>query len=194
MAEDSLFDPHKARRLSDATRLEKQLSKDALARLLGLKGTEDILDLGCGTGFYTDIVAAWTTGLIYAVELQPEMLEGYRERGVPQNVRLIQEDIRRLTFPDKSIDLAYSIAVYHETKGDLGLPTWLPAFRSPGRLVVIDWRSDPESWESGPPAHLRFDKSSVSRSLQNHFRDVRAENVGRFMFAVTATSVIVGPT
>jgi SAM-dependent methyltransferase len=186
MADDAVFNPDKARRLNDAGRLETQVGKETLARLLDLRGTEDIADLGSGTGFYTDIVAGLTSGLVYAVEFQSEMIDAYRERGVPGNVRLVPGDIRRLPLPEDSLDVAYSIAVYHETRGDLGLPSLLPALRSSGRLVIIDWRGDPETWESGPPAILRFDKEDVAASLRPFFQTVTAENVGRYMFAVVA--------
>jgi SAM-dependent methyltransferase len=115
------------------------------------------------------------------------MIDAYRERGVSENVRLVQGDIRQLSLSAGSIDVAYSIAAYHETRGDLGLAVLLPAFRPPGRLVIIDWRSDPESWENGPPARLRFDKAGVAESLRPYFRSVLTENVGRFMFAVVAS-------
>jgi SAM-dependent methyltransferase len=187
MADDALFNPDKARRLNDVGRLETQVSKGTLLHLLALRGNEDVADLGSGTGFYTDIVAGLTSGFVYAVEFQAEMIDAYRERGVPDNVRLVQGDIRQLPLSVRSIDVAYSIAVYHETRGDLGLAVLLPALRPPGRLVIIDWRSDPESWESGPPARLRFDKADVAESLRPYFRSVLTENVGRFMFAVVAS-------
>ena len=189
LALDPVFNPDKARRLNDMSRLETQVGQETLARLLDLNGNEDIADLGSGTGFYTDIVAGFTSGLVYAVEFQPKMNEAYRERGVPPNVRLVEADLRDIPLRQGSIDVAYSIAVFHEAKGDLGLPNLLPLFRPPGRLVIIDWRSDPESWESGPPAALRFDKNTVAASLQPYFRRVSAENVGRFMFAVVAADL-----
>jgi len=194
MADSALFNPDKARRLNDAGRLDTQVSKESLARLLDLRGDEDVADLGSGTGFYTDIVAGLTSGLVYAVEFQARMIDAYRERGVPENVRLVQGDIRQLPLSEGSINVAYSIAVYHETRGDLGLAALLPAFRPPGRLVIIDWRSDPESWESGPPARLRFAKADVVESLRAYFRSVTAENVGRFMFAVVATDRLPEPS
>jgi SAM-dependent methyltransferase len=191
LAVDPVFNADKARRLNDMSRLETQVSQEALARLLGLTGNEDVADLGSGTGFYTDIVAGLTSGLVYAVEFQSKMNAAYRERGVPANVRLVEADLRDIPLPEGSIDAVYSIAVFHEAKGDLGLPSLLPLLRPPGRLVIIDWRSDPESWESGPPAALRFDKDTVAASLRPYFRCVSAENVGRFMFAVVAADLVM---
>jgi hypothetical protein len=48
--------------LNDVGRLTSQVSEADLARLLALLGNEDVLDLGSGTGFYTDRIAPLTTG------------------------------------------------------------------------------------------------------------------------------------
>jgi SAM-dependent methyltransferase len=187
MHDHTLFNPDRARHLNDVSRLETQVSKNDLVRFLALRGDEDVADLGSGSGFYTDIVAGLTSGVVYAIELQPKMIGAYRERGLPGNVRIVESDLRHLPLSPGSIDVAYSISVYHEVRGDLGLDDLLPLLREPGRLVIFDWRTDPESWESGPPASIRFDKTAVADSLRPYFEKVDAANVGCFMFAVTAS-------
>jgi SAM-dependent methyltransferase len=182
----SLFPAHRAQRLNDRRRLQDQLSEQDLARLLALRGDEDVADLGSGTGFYTDHIANLTTGTVYAVEIQPEMNSAYRERGVPVNVRLVLGDITALSLAPASVDVACTIATWHETGGRLDLPGLVEILRPRGRLVVIDWRRDPESWEGGPPADLRSTKEEVAESLAPYFALISAENLGRFMFAVVA--------
>lgn len=192
----SLFDPNRFQRLNNPQRLQSEVSEHDLARLLELQGDEDVLDLGSGTGFYTDRIAALTTGIVYAVELQPEMNEHYRERGVPTNVRLILGDITALPLPPPatadvalepaSVDVACTVATWHETRGKLDLSALAEILRPQGRLIVIDWRKDPESWESGPPEDLRSTKEEVAGSLAPYFPKIRTENLGRFMFAVVA--------
>jgi SAM-dependent methyltransferase len=187
MHDHTLFNPDRAQLLNDVSRLQTQVSENELVRFLALRGDEDVADLGSGSGFYTNIVAGLTSGVVYAIELQPKMIEAYRERGLPGNVHIVESDLRHLPLPPRSIDVAYSIAVYHEVQGNLGLDGLLPLLREPGRLVIFDWRTDPESWESGPPASIRFDKTRVADSLRPYFQRVDATNVGRFMFAVTAS-------
>ena len=186
MEDRSLFPKHHASRLNDTRRLYDQVSEQDLARLLDLRGAEDIADLGSGTGFYTDRVAALTTGTVYALEIQPELSVAYRERGVPANVRLVLGDMTALSLPPGSIDVACTIATWHEIGGRLDLPGLLEVLRPQGRLIVIDWRRDPDSWENGPPMDLRSTKEEVAAGLAPHFAEVSAENLGRFMFAVVA--------
>ena len=183
------FRPDRAHRLDDPRRLETQVGEDDLARLLALRGDEDIADLGSGTGFYTDRMAALTSGTVYAIELQPEMREHYLRRGVPKNVRLLPGDITDLAALDLEpgcVDVACSIATWHEIQGRLDLPGLLRILRPGARLVVIDWRKDPESWEGGPPREIRFTKEEVASALAPGFSEVSSEDLGRFMFAVVA--------
>ena len=185
--ESSLLE--RARRLSDERRLLTQLSEQTLARLLALQGNEDVADLGAGTGLYTDRIAKLTTGTVYAVELEPALLNYYRARGVPANVRLIVGDINDLPLPPASVDTACSIATLHETGGRLGLPKLLEILRPQARLVVVDWRRDAASWESGPPAADRFTADEVVDMLAPYFAELRSEKIGDFMFAVVAERV-----
>jgi SAM-dependent methyltransferase len=184
--DDHRFCQAHAGRLNDPRRLEEHLSEDDLVRLLDLHGDEDVADLGSGTGFYTDIVARHTSGTVYAVEVSPEMTDLYRERGVPPNVRLVEADVRELPLSAGSIDAAYSIVALHETAGDLGMDRLLLSLRTPGRVVVVDWRLEPTSWESGPPAARRISNEAALAVFEPYFETVTIEDLGSFMFALVA--------
>jgi SAM-dependent methyltransferase len=170
----------------DAHRLETQLSEHDMTRLLALTGDEDVVDLGSGVGFYTDRVAALTRGTVYALDVQPEMHDFYRSRGVPGNVRLVLGDVRHLDLPPGGLDVALSVATWHETDGVIDLAGLARAFRPGGRLVIVDWRRDPDYTEGGPPLDIRFTKEEVAASLAPHFRPTLVEDLGPVMFAVVA--------
>jgi SAM-dependent methyltransferase len=178
--------PDRAQRLLDPSRLETQLGEDDLVRLLALRGDEDVLELGSGPGFYTDRIAERTTGTVYALDIQPGMLEFYRSRGTPHNVQLVLGDVTHLELPAGGLDVAISISTWHESGGVVDLPVLARSLRPGGRLVIADWRKNAESLDHGPPTDIRFDKEEVAASLAPHFRALSAENVGRFMFAVVA--------
>ncbi len=180
------FHPERAQRLNDPRRLEVHLSEDDLVRLLDLRGDEDVADLGSGTGFYTDIVARHTTGTVYAVELSPEMSDNHRQRGVPANVHLVEADLRAPSLPPAGIDVAYSIVTLHETGGDMGMENLLESLRSPGRVVIVDFRSDPESWEGGPPAAVRVSNEEAAALFRPHFETVTVQDLSASMFALVA--------
>jgi SAM-dependent methyltransferase len=178
--------PERAQRLMDPRRLETQLSERDLAQLLSLRGTEDVVDLGSGAGFYTDRIAALTSGTVYALDIQPQMHEFYRSRGTPANVRLITGDVTDLDLPAASIDVACSVSTWHETDRVMDLGGLSRALRPGGRLVIVDWRKEPASLEGGPPLDIRSSKEEVAASLAPLFDVVSAEDFGSSMFAVVA--------
>lgn len=186
MHQHSPISPERAQRLMDIRRLETQLGEHDLIRLLALTGGEDVIELGSGAGFYTDRIAALTTGTVYALDLQPEMHDFYRSRGLPKNVRLVLGDVTHLELTTASIDVACSISTWHETGGAIDLPGLARALRPGGRLVIVDWRKEPETREGGPPPDIRFSKEEVAGSLEPYFRPAFSEDLGRNMFAVVA--------
>jgi trans-aconitate methyltransferase len=56
---------------------------DRLIEMLELRGTEDVLDVGCGTGHMASILRARTTGAIVGVDPSAEMIAVARERALP---------------------------------------------------------------------------------------------------------------
>ncbi|MGB8931900.1 MAG: methyltransferase domain-containing protein, partial [Anaeromyxobacteraceae bacterium] len=74
-----------------ASRYERNAvaQKDAGERLiamLGLRGDEDVLDVGCGTGHMAAILRERTTGAVVGVDPSAEMIAVARARALP-NVR-----------------------------------------------------------------------------------------------------------
>jgi SAM-dependent methyltransferase len=198
MPNDGHIHADHAHRLDDPRRLQTQVSEHDLARLLALRGDEDLLDLGSGTGFYTDRMAALTTGTVYAVDFQPEMNGLYRRRGVPANVRLVLGDMTALpvgpssashseaALRPASVDVVCTIATWHEVDGKADLPGLARVLRPGGRLVVIDWRRDAVSWETGPPRAIRVTRDELAQALAPYFAVTASEDLGDFIFAVVA--------
>lgn len=60
--------------------------REAGERLLGmleLRGAEDVLDVGCGTGYLTALLRARTRGAVVGVDPSAEMIAAARARGLP---------------------------------------------------------------------------------------------------------------
>lgn len=79
------FDPANVERLERAEQRYRRLSVEELCWALDPAPDETVLDLGSGTGFYTDDLAT-RFDIVYAVDLQERMHAFYREKGVPDNV------------------------------------------------------------------------------------------------------------
>jgi ubiquinone/menaquinone biosynthesis C-methylase UbiE len=184
------FDPESADKLEDESRY-KYLSREELVTALSLDadGNDAVADFGSGTGFYTDDVAPYA-GEVRAVDVQEEMHELYREKGVPDNVSLVTADVSDLPFGDGELDAAFSTMTFHEIagNGDDGGPgaevEIARVLRDGGRFVVGDWSANGDG-ESGPPVTERYDRREAVELLRDaEFEVVRADERPETFFVV----------
>ncbi|UPV76384.1 class I SAM-dependent methyltransferase (plasmid) [Halorussus limi] len=199
------FDPASADKLEDESRY-RYLSREELVVALALDadGSDAVADFGSGTGFYTDDVAPFA-GEVRAVDVQEEMHERYREKGVPENVSLVTADVDDLPFGDDELDAAFSTMTFHEFAGSGGgqdsdgengngesgsaesenggsgddgngaEAEIARVLRDGGRFVVADWTANGDG-ESGPPVGERYDRDEAVRLLEEAgFEVVRAD-------------------
>ena len=130
-------------------------TRRALALCTALPTAPEILDIGCGTGAQTLILAAATTGRITALDRSRVFLRSLRrsatERGWASRVQVFQGDMRALPFRETSFDLIWSEGAVYIMGFDAGLTRWRSWVKPGGYLAVSEL-----SWfRSDPPAELK---------------------------------------
>ena len=114
---------------------------------LGLQSSDVVADLGAGTGYLTfQLAPAVPDGKVYAVDLQPEMLDVLNfireDEGVP-NVELVQASETSPNLPPASIDVAIAIDAYHEFAYPHEMMAAIAAALKPGgRVVLVEYRRE----------------------------------------------------
>ena len=179
------FDSAKADNLEEPGTRFRFLSAEELRWALDLTGTETVADLGSGTGFFTDVVAP-DAGEVYAVDLQPEMQEYYREKGVPENVDLVTSNVADMPFDDDALDAAFSTMTYHEFANEAALAELARVLGADATLVVVDWAASGEG-AAGPPTDERYSVDEAVEALQEAGFTVGFEAQRPETFFLTAT-------
>lgn len=115
-----------------------------LAALAGPRRGERFLDVGCGTGYLTRVVApvVGPEGRVTGVDPSPAMVEYARGRA-PANCDYQEGEGQDLPFPDGSFDAVLSsLAVHHIPEGERAraLREMFRVLRPGGRLVVAEFR------------------------------------------------------
>jgi len=115
-----------------------RLWKRTLIRSAGLKSSESILDVCCGTGD----IALGLQGegrRVVGSDFSPEMLFEARRRGAA-NISWVQSDALRLPFPNASFDVV-TIGYGLRNLADLecGVAELLRVLRPGGRLLILDF-------------------------------------------------------
>ena len=179
------FDADRAASLEAPERRYCVLSAEELRWALDCTPGDTVVDLGSGTGFYTDDVAP-DAGTVYAVDLQPEMHEFYREKGVPGNVDLVTAPIDDMPLDADSVDRAFSTMTYHEFASADAVEEIRRVLRPGGRLVVADWAADGEG-DQGPPRSERYGLDEATATLRDHGFEIEYEAARPETFLLVAT-------
>ena len=158
------FDPGQLERLLNPERRQGQ-DPEAILDALGLQPGMVAADIGSGPGFFTLPMAdrVGPSGKVYAVDVEPRMIERLLERSAESGVSNIEALLFQgdsLPLPDEGIDAALMANVLHELE-DQGsiLRQVANSLRPGGVLAVVEWKK--EGTESGPPAHIRLGPGEV---------------------------------
>lgn len=95
----------------------KEFSPEQLLNMIPLKKTDTLLDFGAGTGYFTIPAAKRVKGNVYALDIDPSMLEIINEKALKEkltNIVLVQGSREEFPLPDGSIDLIIASLVLHE--------------------------------------------------------------------------------
>ena len=107
-----------------------------------------VADVGAGSGYYTMLLskAVGAGGRVYATDIQPEMLDLIRkklESTRTSNVEVVLGTSTESRLPDRAIDLALMVDVYHElAQPQAFLRSLKRALKPDGRLVLIEFRKE----------------------------------------------------
>jgi ubiquinone/menaquinone biosynthesis C-methylase UbiE len=96
-----------------------------------------VLELGCGTGVYTEELAK-TGADIFAVDLSRNMLDIAKHNVYAPNVSHVQCDATKLPFPDESIDSVVGTYVLQYINLDSCLPEFVRVLRGNGRVAFVE--------------------------------------------------------
>ncbi|NJK63531.1 MAG: class I SAM-dependent methyltransferase [Synechococcaceae cyanobacterium SM2_3_1] len=122
-----------------------------------------ILDIGCGPGAQTLVLAELSDGHITAIDLHPPFLEHLQTAaeaaGFQDRITCLCQSMLELNFPKASIDLIWAEGSIYIIGVSQGLTQWHPFLKPGGYLVFSDlvWFSpevDPELrgyWQQGYP-------------------------------------------
>lgn len=125
---------------------EEECSK--LLEALQIEPAQTVCDLGCGNGFYTLRLAKLVgpQGFVWAVDIQPEMLELLEERAKTRGVTNLKPTLGgpiSPNLPKGEIDLLLLVDVYHEFSHPEQMLAEIRASLKPkGRVALVEYRME----------------------------------------------------
>jgi SAM-dependent methyltransferase len=155
---------------------------DALHRALAMKPGQTACDIGAGNGYHSLRLAQAVApnGKVFAVDIQPEMLELLRERadeaGVT-NVKAVLATDDSLGLADGVCDLELLVDVYHElAHPEAAIAALHRALAKDGRLAIVEFRGE-DPLVPIKPEH-KMTRAQVLRELEPRGFELVAEPDG----------------
>ena len=127
---------------------EAEEKPDLLIEALKLKSGDVVADIGAGTGYYSWRMASIVgdMGLVYAVDIQQEMLDLLAKRMAERkitNVKGVLGTIKDPKLPARSVDLALMVDVYHEFDHPFEMMQAIcQALKPGGRVAFVEFRAE----------------------------------------------------
>ena len=130
-------------------RSEREIEEDVstLIKNMKIKTNEIIADIGAGSGYHVFKMAPLArNGLVYAVDIQPEMLEAIelkkRSKRV-SNVETVLGSEKSINLLKNSIDKILLVDVYHEFSYPAEMVESIKSALKPnGQLFLIEYRGE----------------------------------------------------
>lgn len=138
------------------------LNPDIILDKLGLTGEMVLVDLGCGTGYFS-IPASRKVKRVFALDIQREMLDILRDRIKKEkisNIETILSEESSIPLPDNSVDVLFMANVFHELEDRKSILNEAKRILSSvGKLVIIDWKK--MEMDFGPPVKERLTAEEI---------------------------------
>ncbi len=125
---------------------EAEQRPSEVIRAMGLKDGDLVADLGCGTGWFARRMARAVAprGKVYAVDIQPEMLDllrGYVAAEAVSGVEAVLGTETDPRLPPGSLDWILMVDVYHEfQKPEAMLEAIRRSLKPTGKVALIEYR------------------------------------------------------
>ncbi|GAA0427948.1 class I SAM-dependent methyltransferase [Lentibacillus halophilus] len=184
---DKRFDPKNADILMDQER-RKTLQPEKIIDYLHVTKDDTVADLGAGPGLFTIPLAKRTEHDVYAVDIEPDMLERLKKNAEEEdikNISLMKNDLENIQLADHSVSRVLNAFVIHEVESiDQAIDEMKRILTPGGYLLLMDWEA--VASESGPPLEIRIPSEKMANMLQDHGFDTDMFRPGPEHYAIQA--------
>jgi len=189
---EKLFNPENAYRLDDPMRLGFMPFQDVID-CMDIKSGMTVVDIGVGTGYFAIPIAriVGEEGKVYAVDVQPAMLEHLEKKVVHESLssifEIIEASAEDTSLPGACAHIVLMANLWHEIDDHMAALEEVGRLLVPGgKLYILDWRPDVER-PPGPAIEHRISATQVVAFLTaNGWKMDYNRNIGKYSYLLSA--------
>ncbi|MFZ3578322.1 class I SAM-dependent methyltransferase [Virgibacillus sp. DJP39] len=185
---DKKFNPDKAHKLISIER-KALLPPDKILEYLAIDSNDIVADLGAGNGYFTIPIAKSTNDTVYAVDIEPKMLNMLKENADKENINninYVEGDLVNIKLDDESINKAIVSMVIHEVTSINQTINEIKRILKPGgKILIIEWKAI--ETEQGPPLHERIPANDLLDTFKSANFDVELIDLNQQHYAIRAS-------
>ena len=123
---------------------EKEENVSNLIQNMKIESNDKIADIGAGSGYHVFRMAPLAkNGVVYAVDIQSEMLEAINIKIELNNIKTILGNEKSIQLPKNSVDKILMVDVYHEFNFPKEMIRSIKnALKPDGELFLIEYRGE----------------------------------------------------
>lgn len=190
------FDVGQAQNLDAAERMAWN-NPHAIVAAVDIPAGARVAEIGCGTGWFTFELenAVRPRGMVYALDMQPAMLQILRARRDSwERILTLPCGENEFALDDGEVDIVFHANVLHECAApEQHLREAHRVLKPGGRLIVIEWHWADEESQPGPPNSQRLEVETVRDLLKAAgFEILSVEDVGPYHYAAQGRKGVSG--
>ena len=158
-------DPKNRARILGSSRRAGWLKVDELIEKTDVSEGMVCVDLGCGAGALSLPLAekVGSTGKVYAVDTNPNVLQVIEEKNPPANLVTLLKSAADTGLDASIADCCFMILVLHEVSPEGVLAEAYRLLKTEGKAIALEWRMDFDS--PRPPRNERIDRDRMEQLM-----------------------------
>ncbi len=141
---------------------------DEVVKALQLRGTETVVDVGAGSGYFTFRFAkVLPKGKVLATDIEPEMVRHMHHKVMTEKITNVQVSLADPKDPGVSsaADLVFVADVIHHVEGrEAWLKKLFSEMKLGAKLVVLEFKEG--NLPEGPPESVKISKARLTSLIQ----------------------------
>lgn len=167
----------------DRPEREREEQPQKALQALSLRPGMQVGEIGAGTGFYSLRIAKGITpgGVVYANDIQPEMLQLLKKNAAAQhvtNIKLLLGTETDPHLPKHALDFVLMVDVYHElSQSQAMLRSIAEDLKRDGELVLLEFRKEDRNLPIRPEHEMSVAEAKAELGAEGYVLDHTVETM-----------------